>query len=274
MSTKTRLLIDGDMLVYQAGLAVEKPIGWDDDVYTIHADLKEAKDYLLARVSEWERELGASASTFALSCATEEGFRRQLCPTYKANRKNHRKPLVYGPLREFLLKEKAAWLQPRLEADDLLGILATEPTKEHRIIVSVDKDYKGVPAEYYCTKGDMPFSVRSNAFEAARFHAMQTLMGDRVDGYNGIEGVGPKTAEKILSGCKKIADLWPAVVAAYKEAGLSKDLALNTARLARILQWGDYDFKTRKIKLWTPLSAKVLGTPTSKVGSTRRSPRT
>ena len=34
-----------------------------------------------------------------------------------------------------------------LEADDVLGILATEPSNEERIIVSIDKDLYQIPAK-------------------------------------------------------------------------------------------------------------------------------
>ena len=34
-----------------------------------------------------------------------------------------------------------------LEADDVLGILATEPSNEERIIVSIDKDLYQIPGQ-------------------------------------------------------------------------------------------------------------------------------
>lgn len=249
--TKTVLLIDGDVFVYQIGLAAEKPTNWGDDLWTLHADFAECRTTLNEKVETLRQALGADSVIFALSCPTQEGFRRGICETYKANRKDVRKPVVHQPLRQYLLEEHDTILRPRLEADDILGVMATRPTKENRIIVSVDKDFRGVPCNFYRMTGDNPSVVTITVEEATRFHALQTLMGDRVDGYVGIPGCGEKTAEKFLDGIPT-KDLWPTIVAAYAKAGLGEELALTNARLARILQHKDYDSLTGTIKLWTP----------------------
>jgi DNA polymerase I len=248
---RTVLLIDGDVLVYQAGLSVEKITNWGDGLWTLHSDETEGRASLDRKIESLREALGGDEVRLVLSCSTDEGFRRRLCPTYKANRKDQRKPIIHGPLREYAIAHHAAITRPGLEADDILGIMATEPTTERRIIVSVDKDFKGVPCLFYRTCEDSPEVRQITREEATRFHAIQTLMGDAVDGYQGIPGVGPKTAEKLLAGVPVDA-LWTTIKAAYDKAGLSEEVALTNARLARILQHGDYDKKTGKIKLWTP----------------------
>lgn len=239
------------MWLYQVGLAAERPTHWGDDLWTLHADLGECKTAVANLVADLTEKLGADQVRFALSCSTEEGYRRELCPTYKANRKNNRKPVVHGALREHLEEAYDTIRRDRLEADDILGILATQPTDERRIIVSVDKDYNGVPCLFYKTNEENPEVRQVTAEQALRFHALQTLMGDRVDGYVGIPGVGIKTAEKMLANIDT-KDLWPAIVAAYAKEGLSESVALTNARLARILQHGDYNTVTGAINLWTP----------------------
>jgi DNA polymerase-1 len=249
------------VFVYQVGLAVEKETDWGNGLWTLHADFDEAKQTLLARIASIQETLGADQLRFALSCSTESGFRREVCPSYKSNRKDKRKPVIYAPLRDFLLNERGAILRDQLEADDIIGVLATQPCDERRIIVSVDKDYNGVPGLFYKINDEFPEVKQTTVQDALLFHATQTLTGDRVDGYQGIPGVGPAKAEKILAGLKP-SEFWPAIKAAYKEAGLSESVALTNARLARILQHGDYDIATGKIKLWTPFSAPVA-TPAS-----------
>lgn len=278
MSKRTVLLIDGDVFIYQIGLSVEKVIDWGDDLWVNYSDLKDAKEAFVTRTERLIADLGADEVRFALSCKTEEGFRRALCPTYKSNRANARKPLVHQAFRQWLLEEHDTILRDKLEADDILGILATQPTDERRIIVSIDKDFRTVPCEFYRTNTDSPVLETVTPFGAARFHAIQTLTGDRVDGYVGIPGVGPKTAEKFLEGITDAALLWPAVVKAYKEAGLSEAVALQNARLARILQHGDYDIKKGLIKLWTPLPqpptpAATNPTSPSTSAATKTSPK-
>lgn len=269
---KTVLLIDGDVLVYQIGLAAERPIDWGDDDWTLHADFAECKDTLVSNIEGLIAKLGADQVRFALSCKTEDGYRRELDPCYKSNRKATRKPVVHRALRQHLLDNYDTILRDKLEADDVLGILATQPTEERRIIVSVDKDFRSVPCHFYRTNEDVLFETTPE--QALLFHATQTLTGDAVDGYKGIPGCGPKTAEKILAGIPT-KKLWPTILASYKDAGLSAELALTNARLARILQHGDYDIKTGAITLWNPpkLSSSARS-PKSTKATKATSPRT
>ena len=76
-----------------------------------------------------------------------------------------------------------------LEADDVLGILATEPSNEERIIVSIDKDLYQIPAKV-SKDGKTYEGYQKN--EANYWHMMQTLTGDSTDGYSGCPKVGVK----------------------------------------------------------------------------------
>ena len=44
---KRTLLIDGDIVVYQYSATVEREIDWGDDVWSMWADAKEAKQLIL-----------------------------------------------------------------------------------------------------------------------------------------------------------------------------------------------------------------------------------
>ena len=81
---------------------------------------------------------------------------------------------------------------------------------------------------------------------------LQSLTGDAVDGYTGLPTCGPKTAEKILDGCKTSMEMWAAVVWAYEKKGLSEFVATTQARVARICRRDDFNFNTGKVILWTP----------------------
>ena len=90
-----------------------------------------------------------------------------------------------------------------LEADDLLGILATTlPKYSDAIVVSLDKDLRTIPGRHLNpSKETSPAVVRViTELEADTAWLMQTLMGDSTDGYTGVPGIGPKKAEKILCG--------------------------------------------------------------------------
>jgi 5'-3' exonuclease len=98
-------------------------------------------------------------------------------------------------------------------------------------------------------------------------HMLQTLAGDPVDNYDGIPGIGFIKAEKILAPAKNCPVLeWELVLDAYVEhlnrfeptEGESFPFAeaytnaIQQARLAKILQWEDYDMTKKEVKLWLP----------------------
>jgi DNA polymerase-1 len=182
-------------------------------------------------------------------------------PPYKGNRHQvtKLKPVLLAPLRDILMKDARTYLRPRLEGDDILGILATKP-KADAIVVTLDKDLKTIPGRHYHMSEDESFEVDEPA--ANRFHLMQTLTGDRTDGYPGCPGLGEVSAAKILPAggvaTKDIPAVWnDIVVPAYLKAGLTEADALSQARCARILRWTDYNFKTREVIPWSPTNART-----------------
>ena len=126
------------------------------------------------------------------------------------------------------------------------SIWATEDP-ENRVAVSGDKDFATLPIHWYNHLKDTLRIISKE--EADHFHLEQSLMGDSTDGFGGIKGCGPMTAKKLLD---KNGATWKTVVDAYKAKGETEYEALLTARLARILRDGDYNFDTHEITLWTP----------------------
>jgi len=242
-------LIDADILAYQAAAAVEKPIQWDEDLWTLHAFENEARekflDHIIAILDK------TKADKFTLVFSDSANWRKDVLPTYKANRSGVRKPILLKAIREESMVTYPFHLRPTLEGDDLMGIIATghHILTGEKILCSLDKDLKTIPGKHYNFGKDEFFEITPD--EANYWHMFQTLTGDATDGYSGCPGCGPKTAEKILAQVQP-EDYWNAVVKAYDAAGLSQDVALVQARVAKICQSTDYNFKTKKVKLWNP----------------------
>lgn len=234
------ILIDGDILIYTVAFKVETEIDWGDDMWTLHADLREAKMRLDLDILEFREILGARHVKIALSDSAN--FRMKVWPDYKGHRAGTRKPIVYRELKQYVRDVWKGTSRRRLEADDLLGIWATKTPGN--VIVSADKDLKTIPGHVYNPNQPDLGVYEVSLEEADRNHLVQTLSGDRADGYPGCPGIGDKRAQAIADGG------WPAVVEAYAKAGLSEDYALVQARLARILRAEDY--KSGRIKLWEP----------------------
>ncbi len=237
-----KLIIDGDMFLYRASFSTEVEIKWDEDTWTLHSSEKESQHSFDSCLMSVVNKLDKDAE-FILAFSDTANYRYDIFPNYKSNRKNTRKPLGLKALREWAIESYDSRVFPRLEADDVCGIMATEdPTF---VAVSGDKDFGTLPITWYNMLRDEMRSVTPE--EADKFHLIQTLAGDPTDGYMGVKGIGTKTAEKIL---EKDGYNWETVVATYEKAGLTEDDALVTARLARILRASDYDGVD--IKLWTP----------------------
>ena len=243
----TKLLIDGDILIYKIATSAEVATNWGD-LWTLHCDQKKCE----AEVDNAIDDLGSNleADDYVVCLTDKDNFRKDILPSYKDNRKAKRKPMVLGALREYVMKKHNGVVWKNLEADDVMGIMATEPTNEKRIIVSIDKDMRTIPCKLSqdgMTVDDVPLKL------ANYWHMIQTLTGDKTDNYDGIDGVGIKTAEKLIMKYTNVShkDLWDIVQGIYKDKGYTEAEALQQARVAHICRHGDYNKKTGEVKLWT-----------------------
>lgn len=239
-----RAFIDADMPLYSVAFSVEEAVDWGDDLWTLHADLGQARDLFDLWVDTVKTDLKVKEVVLCLS--DKQNWRKDLYPEYKANRSRNRKPVVFRPLRDWIITRYKAKVVPDLEADDLLGINANKSTN---ILVSGDKDLRTVPGLHYNPDRADEGVVRVTEDEGRYNHMMQTLTGDAVDNFKGCPGVGPKAAEKVLADLSP-DEYWPAVVARYEKAGLTEEDALLQARLAFILTKPYY--KRKEVILWTP----------------------
>tara|TARA_R110002012_G_scaffold289954_2_gene483360 strand:+ start:490 stop:1233 length:744 start_codon:yes stop_codon:yes gene_type:complete len=246
MTKKKTLLVDADILIHQQALACEEVICWDQeqDLWTVTADARKAKQKVDCEVRHYLDKLEADKAVLCFTAPNN--FRLDVAPYYKSNRKKTRKPTIFPELRKYCLEAYQCRVIDRLEADDVMGILATSRSiKGTKVIVSDDKDLLQIPGYVYRpSDGEVRKITRK---DADRWFLTQVLCGDATDGYPGLPGCGPKTAEKILEvGC------WDEVVQAYEKKGLGELEALTQARMARILRSTEYNLRSKKLKLWSP----------------------
>ena len=246
----TIALLDGDIFAFEVAAAAEVATDWGDGLWTLHAQEEPAKAFLADRVQSLVEAVGADELIIALSDKTN--FRNTILPTYKANRKGIRRPMLLPILRDYLRENYEVFERPGLEGDDVLGILSTwDQLKGTKVIITKDKDFNTIPCNVYFAHHPDDGIKSVSEEEADYFHMVQTLTGDATDNYKGCPGCGPVKAEKVLTADPDKA-LWEKVVAAYVKAGLCEEEALVQARCARILRACDYDFKKKEPILWTP----------------------
>lgn len=254
---KRVLLIDADVLAYQACAGTEKVISFDGDNCFPIGSLTEAMWSFSYRMEFIKDTLGTKDAILCFSGDTGENFRRGLYPPYKANRVGKPKPVALSALRDSIINGSGETVmrEPTLEADDLLGILSSRLRTDdtETVVVSIDKDLRSIPGLFFNIGRPDDGIQEITQEEADRWFMMQALMGDMTDNYPGCPRFGPATAAKALDAVAPTPGaMWSVVVAAYAKAGFGEDYALTMARLARILRDGEYDFNTKKVNLWEP----------------------
>jgi DNA polymerase I len=138
-------------------------------------------------------------------------FRDAIYPEYKAHR-----PPMPDELREqigFIHQIIRAMglpllIVPDVEADDVIGTLATQATEERRetVISTGDKDMAQLVSDHVTLVNTMTETCLDRQGVKDKFGVPPelivdylALMGDSVDNIPGVPGVGPKTAAKLLT---------------------------------------------------------------------------
>ena len=238
------LLIDADTILYKSAFAVEKEVCWGGDTWILFSDLADAMDVFREEVSTIRRAFPDDFE-FLLCYSSDSNFRKLLLPSYKANRKKTRKPIVFKPLKEWAFKAYPTLVKPNIEADDILGICSNEG-----VMVSIDKDLKTVAGTHYNPNHPEDGVYEVTEEEAHYNHMTQTLCGDSTDGYKGCPSIGEKTSAKLLD--VPVEDMWGVVKETYKKKGISEKDLIVQARVARILRGNEYNWTTCKLNLWSP----------------------
>lgn len=219
-----KALIDGDMVMFQMSHAVTnryyqidgykkhyKSIvearkfcdkkGLDHSAIKQYADPKDDLGTVLDTVDGFVAQIvrEADASTYELYFTGRDNFRKEVAVTheYKGNRKDGGvRPCYLSEIREWLLDNHPSVECNNCEADDGLGINQSAET----IICSKDKDLLMIPGNHYNWGTKVHQIVDPD--EGMMFFWKQVLMGDKTDNIHGINGVGPKTADRIIIECE------------------------------------------------------------------------
>ena len=235
-----KLLVDADYVVYKCCASAESEVDFGDDVIVVTSKFSDA-------IACVKRELQKISQNFfdpevILFFSDSRNFRKSIQPDYKGHR-NRKKPCGYRRVINQLKTEFEVIIMPELEADDALGIYAT--ANPGNVICSPDKDMRQIPGKLF----DMKDLMTVTPEEGARWHFIQTLAGDQTDGYAGVPGIGVKRAATLFD---ERGYTWKTVVEAFADKDLSEEVALENARLAKILTADDYDFIEHRPILFAP----------------------
>lgn len=271
-------LIDADTLAYTACLNTEVQESllprdmytsdeWDeivnnpnydannDCIWTINIDM--AYDKAMEKLGKIYEKTGCRSCELHFT-GGRENFRYQVKTDYKDNRTGMRTPTGLKELKAKLLENHCGTISTEYEADDIV-VYKKIKEPELYVMVAVDKDLLySVPGRHFNYYESSKYDIDMKWMEvdeqtALRWAYIQCLVGDKTDNIEGIKGVGPAKAEKILAGCITHKDCWAAVVDAFDRAGKNMMEAIETMRLVNMYQL-QYNKDTKKhfIKLWRP----------------------
>src|SRR5690606_37257812 len=95
------LLIDADVVAYNAAAACEVATHWGDGYWTWHCEESEVRAAVLDKIEQYREALDATDVKLCLT-DSEGNFRFGVLPSYKGNRKGTKKPLVLKAIKQWL----------------------------------------------------------------------------------------------------------------------------------------------------------------------------
>ncbi len=196
-------LIDGDTPVFSAALSAE-----ENELWVATSRLDKTIENILLSVKATEYKIFVSGAN---------NFRKQVDPSYKANR-TQPDPKWRKECKQHLINKWGAIVAHGCEADDYTGIFQTRDT----IICGIDKDLLQIPGAHYqweIVRGGKV--VRPSQFieiselDGLRNFYKQMLTGDTSDNIRGIDGIGPKKAAKLIDPLDDEHSMYLAVMEEY-----------------------------------------------------------
>lgn len=207
---KLTLLVDGDALAYSSAGNDDTPIG---------VARRNATD----RIAAAKAQMGAGGVKILTTAqSSNKGFRFAVARSkpYQGHRTGAHRPKNWEALRR-MLEEGAipdVELTTTVEADDLFGLYATKLGPENVVIYTEDKDMRMVPGWHLSWSDHSTVFIPEGTWDKVhnglqygrKWFWLQMLQGDQADNIPGLPNltpvglrsglVGPKTAQKLLSG--------------------------------------------------------------------------
>lgn len=211
----SKLLVDGDIVAYRAAYSTNND--YPEDAID---KVDEIMEYLLE-----DTMFEPNQDLMEVFLTGKGNFRFDLVDNYKANRTGVEKPVHLQAIRDHMVDQWEAVISEGEEADDLIGIRATQ-LGPYTVVASVDKDMLQIPCLHYNVRKRTWTKV--SEWEGLQFFYEQVLTGDKADNIIGLYGIGPVKAKKILAGAETEQELFDRCVEKYDG---DVDKVIENARL-------------------------------------------
>ena len=188
-----KVLLDGDMIAYRSAESAIFRLVTNDEVIVCQTDPKQAWINYNRQVEGIALALDVDPETDIWHCFTDRSmFRRELSPDYKANRKSP-KPMGFSELKAKALELPWSFMHRAVEADDLIGIFATqlqaqldafkaEAEELHKLWADIDEDLASDNESVALSEsGDQAAARRQRKAERAEARsAKRKKLGDKL----------------------------------------------------------------------------------------------
>ena len=214
-----KVLIDGDVIKYRCGFAVESDLG----IEPIENALSNTRNSIEDIIST------TKASDVEVVISGKQNYRMDIYPEYKANRPD-RKPVYFNDIHSYIQRKYPTTVVNWIEADDWLGIQQTDDT----IIATIDKDLDMIPGWHYNFVKKEMYLVEEDEASFNFYH--QLLTGDSTDNIPGLPGIGPVKADRILDGSESEEEHYFRAVSTYGYHGFDEEYMNLQANLLWIMR--------------------------------------
>lgn len=176
-----------------------------------HMSQSDGPDAASGKIMQRVRALASDSPYVVICCDSRKSFRKELAPSYKANRAPQEEPFRYQEklARQGLMADGfPLWTIDGFEADDVIAsatVRALALDAVDVVIVSADKDLLQLVGPRVSMKSVRDGSIVDEAGVVAKFGVRPdqvldylTLVGDASDNVKGVHGVGDKRASALL----------------------------------------------------------------------------
>lgn len=240
------LLVDADIVAFRHTFLNTDTIDWGDGNVQEIRDLERARGEAIDFIDHLAEITWA---THVVLCFTgKENFRYDCFPDYKSGRKE--KPEMLDDLKDAMACSRSSIKHPKLEADDVLGILLSR-YEDRATLASIDKDLDQVAGWHY--NWNRKETYKTTMESGQKFFWTQVLTGDPTDGYKGVKGIGPKKADKILTDDVMTGtdqEIYDVVLEVYLANGHTEEYMISQINCAYMLQDHNFDLETNTMTLW------------------------
>lgn len=227
MDNPNIVLVDADTIPYRVGFTTE-------DVSRTDIVAARIDTFIEENIFQPLDDQSGRSFVFLLGSQDKSNFRFTIFPEYKANRSGRPKPRHFEFIREYLIEGYDAEVISGWEVDDEVAYRST--LDPYAVICSIDKDLDQLEGQHFNYHPNKLLDYYIDYDQGMNWFYRQLLIGDKTDNIEGIYGIGPKKAEKILEGLSTEIEHYEKCLQTYLDNNRTEEEMILNARLLWLMR--------------------------------------